>query len=170
MGASAISKKSGTKPVQITVIRSPSLQLPQAARPAVLRLAPPAPLAITEDEKEEIDSNDPFLTENIRTNARRRKIVWQASTPEPCAKVQYVNIAYAVSISPSSQGSVKSVGLSPSTTPSPEGPAKGSFSDATKRRTNSKSMYDLSHLLESDRLTRTTKALLNRVLYGPDID
>lgn len=158
MGASAISKKSGTKPVQITVIRSPPIQPPQPAKPTVLRLAPFAPLAIKEDDKEETDPNDPLLTENIRTNARRRKIVWQASTPEPCAKVHYVNIAYAASISPSSQGSLKSVGLSPSTTPSPEGPAIGSFSDATKRRTNSKSMYDFSHLLESDRLTPNNKA------------
>ena len=155
MGASAISKKSSIKPVHITVIRSPPLQLPQPPKPAVLPLALPAPLAITEEEKGETDPNPP-LTETLRTNARRRKIVWQASTPESCAKVHYVNIAYASSISPSSQCSVKSVGLSPSTTPSPEGPAIGSFSEATKL-TTAKSMYDLSHLLDSGSLTPINK-------------
>lgn len=156
MGASAISKKASTKPVHITVIRSPPFQVPQAAKSAILPLAPPTPLAVIQDEEKKTDANSPPLGETIRTNARRRKIVWQASTPESCAKVHYVNVAYAASISPSSQGSAKSISLSPSTTPSPEGPAIGSFSEATKL-TNTKSMYDLSHLLDSGSLTPNNK-------------
>lgn len=160
MGASAISRTSGScNHVKITILKPPSPKHFSASSKLkdILSLSPPTRLPITEDVKGESEQTDRSICDNLRSNARRKKIVWQPTTPEPSLKVQYVNIASAAPISPDSSTRTKSATMtpSPSTTPSPVERVPGSFSEVSNRRNSSKSMHDFTAILETDKLPLT---------------
>ena len=163
MGASAISKDrhitARSSTVKITILRPASpLPLSESAKLAqVLQIPSQLNSPIIEDSKGETDSIEGGTVDNIRHHARRKKILWQPTSPNPDSKVHYVNIAKAPPISPSSSSGAKSVHLtpSPSTTPSPIEPSIGTFSEASRRRTSSKSMHDFSDILDPDKLPLT---------------
>ena len=163
MGASATSKDhhypGRSTHIKITILRPASpLRLSESAKLAeVLKIPSLPPSPIAEDAKGELDSIETSTVENIRHHGRRKKIVWQPTTPDPDSKVHYVNIEKAPPISPSSSSGAKSAHMTPgpSTTPSPVEPAVGSFSEASKRRTSSRSMHDFTNILDNEKLPLT---------------
>lgn len=163
MGASAISKDhqcpGRSTHVKITILRPASpRRFSESAKLAEVLKIPSLPTpSIAEDAKGESDSIEASTVENIRHHGRRKKIVWQPTTPDPDSKVHYVNIEKAPPISPSSSSGAKSAHMtpSPSTTPSPVEPSLGSFSDASKRRISSKSMHDFTNILDNEKLPLT---------------